>query len=129
MDAPTHQSMPRGNSVLPLSHVGYATVEDVVAHIASTRVSKVPLKAEDIECIITSLIYDGTVEKLQNGTYRALVRRATGAGVSLGSAGRDPTRSGLTNIPCGHCQLLNFCKADGPVNPMNCEYFSKWFDL
>jgi len=53
-----------------------------------------------------------SVGSLSGSVYRALRR--------------ETYFSGLTEVPCGLCEVYDFCAPGGPVNAKECEYYDEW---
>ncbi|EJU01296.1 hypothetical protein DACRYDRAFT_52685 [Dacryopinax primogenitus] len=39
---------------------------------------------------------------------------------------RETYGSGLSEIPCGLCEVFDFCAPKGPVNARDCQYYDDW---
>ncbi|KAG2231280.1 RNA polymerase Rpc34 [Thamnidium elegans] len=138
----TSRSFPRTegvtDAVFSADHEHYPTATEVRRFIAESRISSIDLSVKDITSLLDVLVYDGVVEKKMpfmagmedfsddddddedssvQWSYKA-VRKV---------ASRLPTEA-LTETPCGRCPVFSFCLEDGPVSPMNCEYFKTWLD-
>ncbi|KDR83354.1 hypothetical protein GALMADRAFT_1337821 [Galerina marginata CBS 339.88] len=51
----------------------------------------------------------------------------TGFGGSVYRAIKEvPLIAGVTDAPCANCPSFEFCKEEGPVNPEDCVYYTKW---
>uniref|UniRef100_L7M8G7 DNA-directed RNA polymerase III subunit RPC6 n=1 Tax=Rhipicephalus pulchellus TaxID=72859 RepID=L7M8G7_RHIPC len=114
-------------------NASFASSKEVWEFIKKLGISKVQLSVEDIEMILSTLIYDGKVEKTV----------VCGSGSSLSSSSRSASSSedlvnlyraveplidstGLMRIPCGTCPVINNCYEGGAVSPSTCQYFKKW---
>lgn len=136
------QSFPRiegvSDAVFGADHEHYPTATEVRRFITESRISSIDLSVKDITSLLDVLVYDGVVEKKlpfmagmedfsddeddgDDGSvqwsYKAIRKVAS----------RLPTEA-LTEIPCGKCPVFSFCIEDGPISPMNCEYFKTWLD-
>ena len=88
----SNQSIPRDrNDVFALTHEGFPKIDEMVEVVARSGISKVPLSREDIESILTTLVFDGKIEMLASGSYRALRTSSM--------------TNGLTEAPCGVCPV------------------------
>ncbi|CEP18320.1 hypothetical protein [Parasitella parasitica] len=134
------RSFPRvegvNDAVFGADHEHYPTATEVRRFITESRISSIDLSVKDIMSLLDVLVYDGVVEKklpFMSGmedfsddeeddgsvqwSYKAIRKVAS----------RLPTEA-LTEIPCGKCPVFAFCIEDGPISPMNCEYFKTWLD-
>ncbi|KAF1797712.1 RNA polymerase Rpc34 [Mucor lusitanicus] len=135
------RSFPRvegvNDAVFGADHEHYPTATEVRRFITESRISSIDLSVKDITSLLDVLVYDGVVEKKlpfmagmedfsddeDDGdegvqwSYKAIRKVAS----------RLPTEA-LTEIPCGKCPVFSFCIEDGPISPMNCEYFKTWLD-
>lgn len=117
-------------------HEHYPTATEVRRFITESRISSIDLSIKDITSLLDVLVYDGVVEKKMpymgdmddfsddddddsavQWSYKA-IRKTTS---------RLPTEA-LTEVPCGKCTVFSFCEDNGPISPMNCEYFKTWLD-
>lgn len=104
--------------------------------ITESRISSIELSVKDIESILNILVYDGDVEKkmpfiadmedfsdeeedngLVQWSYKAIKK----------AVNRLSTET-FTETPCGKCPVFSFCVEDGPISPMNCEYYKVWLN-
>ncbi|KAJ1731107.1 34-kDa subunit of RNA polymerase III (C) [Coemansia biformis] len=123
-------SYPRHNPamVYPVSHMGYPTASQIKRFISDNRVSTVELTTENIEELLTMLIYDGKIERIAPALDVDRGLRA-GAGKpdwmyrALRIADKD---SPLTDIPCGRCPVASRCSGSGAITPAKCSYLAKW---
>lgn len=135
------QSFPRvegvTDAVFSADHELYPTATEVRRFITESRISSIDLSVKDITSLLDVLVYDGVVEKklpFMAGmedfsddeddeesavlwSYKAIRKVAS----------RLPTEA-LTETPCGKCPVFTFCIEDGPISPVNCEYFKTWLD-
>lgn len=92
-----------------------------IAEIIRTKgYSRVPLKDSDIMAVIDTLVYDGTVDEVEDGDGVISYRPALLV---------KPDNSPFTSMPCGVCPVFNECKPGGVVSPETCVYFDKWLDF
>ncbi|KAI8982479.1 RNA polymerase Rpc34 [Mycotypha africana] len=125
------------DAVFSAEHEHYPTATEVRRFITESRISSVDLSLKDITSLLDALVYDGVVEKKLpfmagmddfsddddadddsvQWSYKAIRKVAS----------RLPTEA-LTEVPCGKCPVFDFCSEDGPITPMNCEYFKTWLD-
>jgi len=106
-------------------NAAYAASTDVWRFISELGISKVQLSVEDIETILSTLIYDGKVE-----SSLAAASDSEGGQVKLYRAVMpliEPT--GLMKTPCGVCPVFKDCKEGGLISPSNCIYMKDWLDF
>ncbi len=95
-----------------------ASAKEVLGFISQLGISKVQLKAEDIETILDTLVFDGKVELIVGDGEVKFFRAIDGL---LPSAG-----TGLMRTPCGGCPVMKNCGSVGAVNPTTCAYIKEW---
>ncbi|KAI9476588.1 MAG: RNA polymerase Rpc34 [Benjaminiella poitrasii] len=126
------------DAVFGADHEHYPTAAEVRRFITESRISSIDLSVKDITSLLDVLVYDGAVEKklpFMSGmddfsddedegddasiqwSYKAVRKVAT----------RLPIEA-ITETPCGKCPVFSFCVDDGPINPVNCEYFDAWLE-
>ncbi len=110
-----------------------ATVKEVLDFISELGISKVQLKADDIETILNTLVYDGKAE-------RTVVAAAATVGGGDSSSSPSSTvlyrsvdpllpATGLMRTPCGGCPVIRDCGEVGAVHPNKCPYVGDWMQL
>lgn len=81
----------------------YATATEVQKYITDLGISKVVLDVDDVTTILNTLVYDGKVEKSVfpdgSNVYRAIETLIPS--------------SGLVQVPCGICPLIQRCNSSG----------------
>lgn len=97
-----------------------ATCEEVLEYIAGLNISKVKLSRDEIQTILSSLIFDGRVEQT---VIPALDGNAKAYRISKPYV----QTAGLLHIPCGTCPVLSDCHNRGEITPIKCIYFDEWF--
>ncbi|KAI8068687.1 RNA polymerase Rpc34 [Gongronella butleri] len=122
----------------------YPTATEVRRFITESRISSIDLSVKDISSLLDVLVYDGDVEKrlpyldgmdeLSEGEDdEAALEEATGGVQWTYKATRNKAKARLpveamTETPCGRCPMFTFCTENGPVSPVNCEYFKTWLN-
>jgi DNA-directed RNA polymerase III subunit RPC6 len=101
---------------------GFCTSIKVHEFIRNSGVSTVELSLEDVEILLSTLVYDGRLEKFDDPRPG-----------QLGTILYKPTRVthnafSVATVPCGICPVAMECHEDGPINPTNCIYLSEWLD-
>uniref|UniRef100_A0A224YV40 DNA-directed RNA polymerase III subunit RPC6 n=1 Tax=Rhipicephalus zambeziensis TaxID=60191 RepID=A0A224YV40_9ACAR len=114
-------------------NASFASSKEVWEFIKKLGISKVQLSVEDIEMILSTLIYDGKVEKTVvcgSGSGLSSSSRSASSGEDLVNLYRavEPLidSTGLMRIPCGTCPVIDNCYEGGAVSPSTCQYFKKW---
>ncbi|GMH33263.1 hypothetical protein BSKO_01097 [Bryopsis sp. KO-2023] len=97
-----------------------ASLSEIAEIIRTKGYSRVALRDGDIKAVIDTLVYDGTVDEVEDDDEGVSYRPAL-----LGK----PDASPFTSFPCGVCPVFNECKPGGTVSPENCVYFDKWLDF
>ncbi|KAG1515300.1 hypothetical protein G6F52_009714 [Rhizopus delemar] len=136
----TSRSFPRAegipDAVFGAEHEHYPTASEVKRFITESRISSIELSVKDIESILNILVYDGDVEKkmpfmadmedfsddeedngLVQWSYKAIKKAVNRLSAET-----------FTETPCGKCPVFSFCVEDGPISPMNCEYYKVWLN-
>ncbi|XP_071950167.1 DNA-directed RNA polymerase III subunit RPC6-like [Antedon mediterranea] len=105
----------------------FASSKEVWKYISELGISKVELSVDDIETILNTLIFDGSVEMTimagQGGSSDAgevKLYRAVGKLI-------EPT--GLVRVPCGVCPVFDQCHEGGAISPSNCVYMNEWLEF
>jgi len=107
-----------------ITHKGYATFNDIAAVLH--KVSATELKAEHIQRILKTLIFDGKVEEVEDPrtpTFLGVV------GKIYKVSKLEVTKDGHTSTPCGVCPVFSQCTEDGEISPLNCTYLKHWLDF
>jgi len=116
-----------GNNPMAQKSGSFVSSKEMWNFINDLGISKVKLSMEDIEMILETLIFDGSVEKEvivcsdptslsgQMNIYRA-VRPLVPV-------------SPLMQTPCGICPVFDKCHPGGAISPQTCIYMKEWLDL
>lgn len=94
------------------------TVRMVHKFISDLGISKVNLDEEDLETILKTVVYDGNAERVIQ-TDGSSLYRATNIPIL-------PT--GLVQMPCGVCPVMQNCAINGLVTPKTCTYMAEWLE-
>jgi DNA-directed RNA polymerase III subunit RPC6 len=135
----------------PPNYAHYPKAADVLQAVNESGIIKnLKLGEADIQQILTTLEYDGSIERTRNLDgivelgYRSVKKGWTGRwgpptwfgpleppyvdlldegdlGVGLGNA--------LTQTPCGRCPVFRDCRPGGVVSPEGCVYLDKWLEF
>ncbi|PIA17044.1 RNA polymerase Rpc34 [Coemansia reversa NRRL 1564] len=126
-------SYPRHNPemVYSANHTGYPTATQIKRFIAENRISNVDLSLDNIEELLTMLVYDGKIERIAPALDADMGLSARfGKTDWMYRAQRISSKdSPLTDIPCGRCPVANRCSNTGSITPAKCEYFSQWLSF
>ena len=109
----------RQNNVGPIAakNSSLVSTNEVAKFISELGISKVALKTEDIESILSTIVFDGKAEKCETDgviLYRAI----------------EPIfpSAGLARCPCGVCPVIRKCGTKGNIRPETCKYFRDWLE-
>ncbi|KAI9343445.1 RNA polymerase Rpc34, partial [Zopfochytrium polystomum] len=113
------------NLLYSAGYQGYATTRDVANYLRQNKIVTVDLSMGEIQTIIDMLRFEGKIQRiLKVGDSRLGQAWMYQAIRAVGSKGNS-----LTDVPCGTCPVVDFCKPGGPVNPDNCVYYNKWLEF
>lgn len=86
--------------------------------VSVTFLLQVVLDVDDVTTILNTLVYDGKVEKSVfpdgSNVYRAIETLIPS--------------SGLVQVPCGICPLIQRCNSSGLITPQVCNYMTEWLE-
>ncbi|KAJ2723058.1 34-kDa subunit of RNA polymerase III (C) [Coemansia sp. Benny D115] len=118
-------------TIYSANHTGYPTSSQIRRFIADNRITNVNLSTENIEELLTMLVYDGKIERLAPA-FDMAIGGARGAKPktewmyrALSITAKD---SPFTDIPCGRCPVFNRCNVTGDITPAKCEYYKAWLN-
>jgi len=102
-------------------HKVRVTLEEICEFVASTGMSKVELRPDDVLQVANTLVFDGLVDAVDEpspeGDEEVFYVAATL---------KIPERSAFTSTPCGVCPVFRECREDGLISPATCVYFNEW---
>ncbi|KAI8323842.1 RNA polymerase Rpc34 [Martensiomyces pterosporus] len=130
-------SYPRHNQkgIYSANHTGFPTSSQIRRFISENKITNVELSVENIEELLTMLVYDGKIERIapafdvdmggssRNGAGKPSVDWMYRA---LRITNKD---SPFTDIPCGRCPVFDHCSETGVITPAKCEYYKKWLSF
>lgn len=96
------------------------SLEEIAQTIRTMEYSRIPLKDSDVKAVIDTLVFDGTVDEVEEENKPIMYRPALLV---------KPDHSPFTSMPCGVCPVFNECKPGGRVSPETCIYFDKWLEF
>mmetsp|Transcript_71099 Transcript_71099/g.167594 ORF Transcript_71099/g.167594 Transcript_71099/m.167594 type:complete len:88 (-) Transcript_71099:1005-1268(-) len=85
--------------------------------------SQVDLAAEEVEQLVSTLRYDGVIERCASATPG--VREQT---YRLARAAEAPTNH-YTDMPCSSCPVFVECGEGGVISPETCVYMDEWLTM
>ena len=94
--------------------------EDYTRELRDTGIAQVDLEDEDVERVISILIYDGDVEPVITSTAVSTVYRPSY--LTLPSLG-------VAEVPCIRCPVAHACSDTGDISPASCQYLQKWLEF
>ena len=132
--------MSNPTAIYPSSYNQYPTLSSLHKWITKSGISAVELSKSDVECLLDRLIFDDKITKIVLTRGNALGEtsmsesewdgdeKVVSSETFVYKAVRTAldSKNPLTDIPCGKCPVLEFCKDDGPVSPQGCLYFKQW---
>lgn len=97
------------------SKASFVASIEICRHINELKISKIELTVKDMERVLDTLVYDGSVEKddQQGSMYRAVQPILIDA-------------AGYTRVPCSVCPVFADCRPGGIISPATCSYFKDW---
>jgi len=85
------------------------------------------ISAEELEMILTMLVFDGRLEEVRNSAIGSGTARP--GLVKYKVAKRFNAPNHLTEMPCGVCLVVAQCKEGGVISPSCCTYMNDWLAL
>lgn len=111
----------------PAGTKDYPTAADVHEFIMTSNAmresKKETLSVEEIQGLIDVLVWDDKLEKIRGG-YRTV--RGVDYRPVLDDEPMDVARNGLTDVPCGRCQVMGLCQEGTRVSAATCVYWQEW---
>lgn len=115
----------------PSNYRGYPTVSKIHNFVVDSGITSVELTVGDIRSLCEVLVYDGKLERVDNG----YAYKATWASVLAGGGGPETNEEedgilldAYSESPCGRCPVIEFCNDKSRVNPVDCTYLDEWLD-
>lgn len=102
-----------------ISERGTATVEQLQQFIKNSRIFNVPVAADQLSLILTTLCYDGVLEPAagdEEETWRIAGHKV-------------PDDTAFTSFPCGICPVIDDCTPGGVISPEKCVYFDQYLQF
>ncbi|KZO94658.1 hypothetical protein CALVIDRAFT_484053, partial [Calocera viscosa TUFC12733] len=109
----------------------YPTLSDIRRFVHTSGLTEVKLEEEHVKSLLDVLVYDGQVESLPGSGMGGWEEDEESEEERERSRERRKKRkrtysSGLTEVPCGVCEVFDFCAPKGPVNARDCNYYDDW---
>ena len=109
------------------------TLEEVSEFVRQSKLSHVELGVDDVLQIVSTLVYDGKVDKIEDESVDDGMADAPDEAFVPKTYYRKaalpiPESNAYSDIPCGVCPVINECRPDGLINPISCEYMTAWLD-
>ena len=109
------------------------TLEEVSDFVRRSKLSHVELRIDDVLQIVSTLVYDGKVDKIEDESVDDGMADAPDEAFVPKTYYRKaalpiPESNAYSDIPCGVCPVINECRPDGLINPISCEYMTAWLD-
>jgi len=102
-----------------ISERGTATVQEIQQFIQNSRIFNVPVAADQLSLILTTLCYDGVLEPALG--YEEETWKIAGHKI--------PEDTAFTSFPCGICPVIDDCTPGGVISPEKCVYFDKYLQF
>eukprot|EP00297_Palpitomonas_bilix_P010180 CAMPEP_0113869576 /NCGR_PEP_ID=MMETSP0780_2-20120614/1612_1 /TAXON_ID=652834 /ORGANISM="Palpitomonas bilix" /LENGTH=287 /DNA_ID=CAMNT_0000854767 /DNA_START=108 /DNA_END=968 /DNA_ORIENTATION=+ /assembly_acc=CAM_ASM_000599 len=106
-----------------IQNKGVVGLDDIAQFIRTSGISKVELRQEDFQMLVDTLIYDGKVEAIREP---GAMSSRDGPRVQYRAVHYPLPENGLSEVPCGTCQISHVCTEDGVISPAKCKYMAKW---
>ncbi|KAG0222997.1 34-kDa subunit of RNA polymerase III (C) [Actinomortierella wolfii] len=124
------KSFPRDPSaIFTAEHTSYPTAAAVRRYIVDKRISQVDLTVEDITMLLDVLVYDGKIERFLSAVDEDWEDDEGSTDWVYKAVRTKSAESAWQDCPCGVCPVADFCTENGPINPANCAYYTKWLDF
>ncbi|CAO1421534.1 unnamed protein product [Diamesa tonsa] len=94
------------------------TVEEVHKFISGLGIINIKLDEDDLETILKTVVYDGKAQRFLQVDGKYLYK----------SVDTLMPATGLVQIPCGSCPIINNCADCGNVTPKTCVYLNEWLE-
>lgn len=113
---------------------------EVKEYIDELKISTIKLTLQDIEMVLETLVFDGSIEKIveekqtpDNDIVKSekVLTSDEEDGTNLVYKYRALSKSvistGVMRVPCGQCPYIHECRRGAVINPEKCLYFERWF--
>lgn len=108
------------------------TLSEVSEFVRSSKLSHVELGDDDVLQIVNTLVYDGKVDDIKDESHDDGMTVADEDFKAITyytrAAHPVPESNAYTDLPCGVCPVINECRPDGLINPIDCEYMTAWLE-
>ena len=99
---------------------GTANKNQLIVALKSLNIVNKDLTEANVQTIINLLIFDDKIQEISN-------KHNPGNPIyKLSNWEQCVKEPEFVNVPCGTCPLINQCKPQGIISPINCLYFDEW---
>lgn len=99
---------------------GTANKNQLIVALKSLNIVNKDLTEANVQTIINLLIFDDKIQEIYN-------KHNPGNPIyKLSNWEQCVKEPEFVNVPCGTCPLINQCKPQGIISPINCVYFEEW---
>ena len=99
---------------------GTANKNQLIVALKSLNIVNKDLTEANVQTIINLLIFDDKIQEISN-------KHNPGNPIyKLSNWEQCVKEPEFVNVPCGTCPLINQCKPQGIISPINCVYFDEW---
>ncbi|XP_063934003.1 DNA-directed RNA polymerase III subunit RPC6-like [Zophobas morio] len=111
----------------------YASVQDLFDFIEKSGISNISLLVEDVECIISSLVFDDAIKESVVGKPFTPIRDIGNRPLQLGAKVYRWNQStklsnGFLSTVCGFCPVFRKCRENFIISPSTCQYMAEWLE-
>jgi DNA-directed RNA polymerase III subunit RPC6 len=111
------------------------SVQNVVDYVQSSGISKEPLDIANMAQLLETMVYDGTVERVEheeriflNGQCRNARTDVSAMKYRIRPPPLELSVKRIMESPCSTCPIRSDCQMSGPISPAACKYLDEWFD-
>ncbi|QIW98422.1 hypothetical protein AMS68_003940 [Peltaster fructicola] len=114
----------------PHGYTNYPTVRSILEFLqgceALRESKRQTLTVEEVQCLLNVLVWDDKLEKIRNGYRTVRGVEFSQPGASEFEPQNNLAGNGLTEVPCGRCQLFDLCQEGTKVSADSCVYYAEW---
>lgn len=99
---------------------GTANKNQLIVALKSLNLTRKDLTDANIQKIIDLLVFDDKIQEITNK------HNPTNPIYKLSNWDLCIKEPEFVNTPCGTCPIINQCKPQGIISPINCIYFEEW---
>jgi len=122
------------------------SVQQVMEHVRKSGVFTVPMREDQVQAVLMTLVYDGVVEIVPGSgpdptttlpasmmadvvTNSKKAKQMTAKIEDTRYRPKQPLKSPFGGVPCAVCPVSDQCRPGGPVSPESCEYYRAFMDF